>query len=781
MRNTINLFKIDNIREIDFSYKLIEINREDLPPENNQVHFNTIVNQVAIKISSKARCPHTIVNDGHSIFVAIPSDVHYESQKIKCLQLSIQTTLLEDVKHATWEEGLKEPNIRNIITDLLEFQLRAELKNYKYALWEYGSGKFYPKKETIRNERENVDIYRGFSFKLVNMGAEIYICLDIQHKYMSSKFLSDMIAYPIDKKKLDKTYNLQNAIYLNGSNWYAIQIKGFGDVISKVHFLLNNESHNLYEYIKNNLKNDKLLERVHPEVISLKYSYANKSMVGDYHSAATSLTKILYHTSSPNIKRLHSHTVLSPEDRFNTIINFIKIYFSKLEFNNQKLKIGASPYTENTPIFNIPSLKFGNNNVYEVKNRQDLMNFKSKRTQLIRQNGILNTTDPFAPQYLLFPSSIAKNDIKVVLEELQSRIQKLAPKFVFKAIPYDIDPYLSSFDQVNELGHLFRREKIDSGVVLFLLSDELKDKKVKNLHDCLKRTFFPYILFQCAQQTKLFSFFKDKDSKTGSIKLSEETSRKFQSYGFNLMNSILIAHKRWMFALSKPLNYNVYVAIDIHDRFVGFSFLYKNGEDIVLEHTKIAKKDNNSRREKLSKANLKPIYTHLKNNIDLYLHGIKPNGIIFIRDGKCFPQEEEALREYFNNLVSENIISNDCIYGLISLYKQNSIPLRIVKNELNTKLNPQMGTYKQISDTELFLFNTGFPFEFKGTSSPIQLIKYSGNFDFIKVAQDIFAQSILSFASPDNSSSLPITIKLIDLMLEPVAIDNELTWEQDGE
>ncbi len=37
------------------------------------------------------------------------------------------------------------------------------------------------------------------------------------------------------------------------------------------------------------------------------------------------------------------------------------------------------------------------------------------------------------------------------------------------------------------------------------------------------------------------------------------------------------------------------------------------------------------------------------------------------------------------------------------------------------------------------------------------------------VMEDLFAQTMMAFSAPDRSNSLPITIKLIDTFLEPLA------------
>ena len=47
--------------------------------------------------------------------------------------------------------------------------------------------------------------------------------------------------------------------------------------------------------------------------------------------------------------------------------------------------------------------------------------------------------------------------------------------------------------------------------------------------------------------------------------------------------------------------------------------------------------------------------------------------------------------------------------------------------------------------------------------------------------EDIFHQSMLAFSAPDRSNALPITIKLIDTLLEPLTGATEEEEEDENE
>ena len=75
-----------------------------------------------------------------------------------------------------------------------------------------------------------------------------------------------------------------------------------------------------------------------------------------------------------------------------------------------------------------------------------------------------------------------------------------------------------------------------------------------------------------------------------------------------------------------------------------------------------------------------------------------------------------------------------------------------------------------------------FPFGIRGSAKPQHLSLKAGNLSFLNVMEDVFCQSMLAFSAPDRSNSLPISIKLIDILLEPLAASvDEIEEEEETE
>ena len=359
----------------------------------------------------------------------------------------------------------------------------------------------------------------------------------------------------------------------------------------------------------------------------------------------------------------------------------------------------------------------------------------------------------------------------------------IAPKFdSFKIIVYKTLPYESATNQVKIIEEVLAENSVKIGYALLILphSKNSNKRNIKNIHDLFKNRNYPNIKIQCASALKIESYYRSYTDKEGNIfcKINQEKIDKYKSYLFNLMMEYLIMNGKYPFALNKNLNYDIYIALDVHERNVGFSFFYKNGEDIVFQYEKVPSTagDYRKRTEKVkAKFIVEKIYPILKEHLeDGYVDNA--NGIILLRDGRSFEEEDKAMLNIINKLSDDMLIDKNTFkYAIVDIHKNTALPLRVFtqNNSFKKIENPIAGTYKMISPNEGFIFSTGFPFRTGGTSKPLQVALQAGNADFKKIMQDIFGQIMLAFSAPDKPNSLPAPMKLIDLLLESLSTPDD--------
>ena len=786
MRNhTLNLYRIANLPNLDFSYKLVETNLGKLSGKEDL--YNKQMLKVAQKVSSLISGPAAPIHKDGKLFIAIPADKQITTLKVDIAPLSVSLKPLDEIYHIN--AGQINNQNKEVVQKFLDFEMRRQLGNNQY-LWKLNSGQFFQKRPVQSNEDSSIEIFGGFNYKLVALeNGQFYVAVDITYKYIDKQPLCNFINEKNAQTIAGASYKGRKFLYQNGDNWYTTELIGFGKTIKDQDFVVDGQTHTVHDYIISKTARGRLdiQSLLKPEHISIFYKYPGRYM--EPHLGASSLAKRLYQTNDPEVKSLHRYSIKDPNKRFETINKIVTTFFLNLTFNGQPLNINKASETEKVNSFPIPALLYNKEKILEIGSQHSgisLSDYGKQRRKFLMDNGVLTQTN-FDAQYLIVPDSLDRALVSAIKRNAEAQIKALAPGFIdFKIIRYKTDITKSATYQVQDIEKALKAQNALSGFALFVLPDiAIKQKRqITIFHDCLKSKFYPDLKVQCVSGYKMRGFFQ---AFTGNgeieFRVPEHQKPKFRSYLTNLVFEHLLMNRKWPFALAKNLHYDIYIGIDVHDRYAGFTFFFKNGQEIFFASEPVPKKIKSQRAEKL-KANLlyKALYDKLKQLIPL--HAPNPNGIVIIRDGRSFGEEEKALSTIIAELEKENIITTGTVkYGVVDLHKQSIIPFRLASqtNGYNHLENPLVGTYKLLSGTEGFLFNTGYPFIIPGTAKPLHLSLKTGNVEFVKIMEDIFHQSMLAFSAPDRSNALPITIKLIDTLLEPLTGATEEEEEDENE
>ncbi len=788
MRNhTLNLFKVNNLSELDFSYRLVEFNLPYL--EGQEDRYNKQLQKISQQVASLSGGPAALIKREGRFYIAIPADRTFEDTLVNVVPYNIKTSLLPEVYQVNASVITK--NNADVIYKFLDFEIRKQLGRNS-GLWRLNSSQFFLKKPVVSRGESAIDIYEGFSYKLVLLnGTTFYICVDLSTKYIDKHFLSHYVNCR-NVNIIGNNFKGKRFLYLNGDNWYATELEGFGESIQNHEFNDNGESVSVYDYILNNARarKEEIKRVLKPDDLTMLYKYPGRTM--EPHSGACSLAKMLYSTHDKEVQSLHGYSIKDPNSRFEAIEKYIKEYFQNIKYNNIALRISSNPVVEKVPNFSMPELKFNNDRTVKAGHHSTganttLREFAAERKHTLMENGVINKS-MFDEQFLIVPDSMYRKLVEAFKREAEFQIKALAPAFTtFTIIRYPVRANQAATFQIQEIERILRQQNALNGFALFILPDLTSEssRAVRSFHDCLKNKFYPNLKVQCASASKIRSYFRSfPGTETQNLieyRVPEDKKPKFKSYLTNLVLEHLIVNRKWPYALAKKLHYDIYIGIDVHDRYAGFTFFFRNGENIFFFPEQVPLKNRSQRAEKL-KANLltKVIYEKLKMFIPEFCQN--PNGIVIIRDGRSFGEENKALNSVINSLGADGLLNPETIkHSVIDLHKQSAVPLRIASqtNGFNKLENPMAGAFKKISETEGFLYNTGFPFQIRGSAKPLHLTQVTGNTEFLNVIEDIFCQSILAFSAPDRSNSLPITIKLIDSLLEPLSGAVEIVEEED--
>lgn len=114
--------------------------------------------------------------------------------------------------------------------------------------------------------------------------------------------------------------------------------------------------------------------------------------------------------------------------------------------------------------------------------------------------------------------------------------------------------------------------------------------------------------------------------------------------------------------------------------------------------------------------------------------------------------------------------------------KSTAASIRMVEKDSNGKVvNPLIGAWRVLTDSEGIVCTTGWPFKLRGTAKPLYLKIAYGQIAIEKILQDTFAMSQLCWSAPDRCMRLPIDLKLCDEYLRAIASeadDDEAAFDE---
>ena len=798
--HTLNLFAIANALDVDFSYKLIPTG---LPPSaGSPTDRHRELQNMARKVRSATQGPAAIVTHAGVKYIAIPADRTLPTTLMHKSTLFgiVRMSLSADAPVYSLQLAGCSDEEHELIVQFLEFAIRKLIKDTGLVV-EDQTGRFFFKKPLSSPSGASIEMLEGFSLKIVAQGLDqLAICLDISYRYVAKARLSETVtvrnAETVQQTMLRRKRG-QKALMMFGDWWFPVEILGFGKRIDQQEFEdIDGNVRTVYEYSLTQTQKHsfRISELLKPSDVSVIYCYPGRRDSMQPRHGAASLMRLLYDTEDKDVQRLHRESILPTPKRFKSITGKVSEFFANLHLNAQPLTIMVTPQQETLRECRLPAFLFGNNKVMTIngnpcENAVSLPHLGEQRRKWVQENGFLGKLPPI-PQLLFVPQPYRDYDInddllKVFQRDFEGKTKQLTSSFTGfqKVIRYAFNPDLSATQQIDLVKQAADAAGVKEGRALFILPSFGRRSKhgIKRFHACLKKKFSEQNLwFQCASYERIQRFydaFPDDDAGYSYKLANTNEAYKFDSYQFYLSTSYLLMNRVFPYALHQPLNYDIYIGIDVHDRAGGFVFFYKNGEKIFFDTIPVPYKNRHSRAEKLTEEQIfDKIYEKLKIHIPKVCQN--PNGIVLVRDGRSHGGETVALQRAIAQLHRDGLLDQQTVrWAVVDVHKHSAVPLRagLTYNTARPLELPRIGTVKKLGRylTDAFVFNTGYPFRLNGSVRPLHLSFIEGSADFDRIISDLFAQTLLAFSAPDRPCGLPIIIKLLDTFLEPLSYTEE--------
>jgi len=756
----LNLFQIRNLTELSCDYRLFKI--IGLPPDCFDQNVHLLAKNLAYELQAPAALTHRA---GHYC-VAVPADAQPRLEQPLTPHVA---TLVPYDQTERLDLGCLNSNSLPIALSFLQYAFRTPLMRHN-DLW--GSGRTYFRKSPLNASEPDreVDIFGGFYHMVVALdNARMFLLVDLTYKYADTMFLLQRA----QGGNLND-FRLRHCLYQFGHRWYRIQLRGLtGNSISEQKFKdeRTDEIRTVYDHTRNQCSKPwpDYIQTLDPDSPAILYRYpgSEKERYG-----AAALCRLLYPTDDPRVKTIHPHSARDPASRFREITQIVKRFFGEVYLGDIRIQVNPAPFTVPKRYFPVPDQRFGHDTVLHVKRHReddgiDVKELGSTRLQYLASQdiGLLGVSE-FPAQYIFIPQSLPRSVSKHFQEEFRKTLQRFSP-YEYQPSPmlYDDRQARSLRQQVKAFEDAVQTNRISRGYALLILPGNV----AKDLHNYLKRCFWPRLQFQCATARKILSYYQETFDDQPVYTLKSDLKGKFASYLRNTAFGLLNVNRMWPWALKTPLHYEAYVGIDVLNGTAGFTFIFQNARQCFFEDFPSKQKEKLTRNQ-MATILYDTLHTHL-----IALE-VRPQSLIIHRDGRTYESEQAGIQQAVKRLKSEGVLTADAIVGVVDIRKTSAIRLRIVEERSDGLLvNPRIGAYYVPRDNsrEGFVCNTGWPFDLPGTAKPLHACIIEGDLDIRWVLEDTFSLSQLIWAAPDRCARLPLTIKLADDFLEPIAAESD--------
>jgi hypothetical protein len=781
MRQWTNQFAITNQDELAVEYRLLRV--QGLPPgESYDKNLQRLVKQVAYEM----RQPVAPVRQGDDHCLAIPAHVPLPplqqrlTPHVATLQpaSTIQPLAFNHLDAATLP----------IAVAFLHFAFGGLLWRDR-RLWEYGRKAFSKRPLNGHDQRATIDVYPGFGWNVVpHDDGRLFLAVDTTVRYIDRHWLTTTVANGAGDPQ---AYRWRHCVYHYGHQWYVIQIRSIAGLSIAEQYFAPGSSEDVvsvFDYTKAAWAAHPVpwihdLDPTSPAIV-----YRNPGKDQDRYGALA-LCKLTRSTAEAEAAGLHRRAILDPAERVARVSDVVARYFQGARLAGQPVHVTPELLEVEPRAFAVPALRFGHDRVLAVAtgdqataslpalpvtDRTPLQQLGQRRLQLVRdrQAGPLDMS-PFDAQYLLVPQSVPRAIVEDFEQRFVRAMRELSgqPHYAPRRILYDDRGATSLLKQVRAIRSAIAEQGLSRGYGLLMLPPRADH----DLHNFIKTELWPNLQLQCLLASKLQGFYERKPTEPDAYQVSRDREGKFASYLRNCALGMLAVNRKWLWALATPLHYDMYVGIDVLNRMAGLTFVYNGGEQIYFQNY------HSRQPERLTMPQLRDmLVTNLREHLSAL--AVRPRSLIVHRDGRTFPSELAGIRRAVQDLQQAGLLPLDLTLGVVDIRKSSANLLRLVEGDHPEAIaNPTLGSYYLLGAREGIVCTTGRPFHFPGTAQPLAAVIAEGPLNLTWVLEDIFALAQLGFTAPDRCVRLPITIKLADDLLTPIAGAVEESAEDDDD
>lgn len=748
--HVLNLYPITNAADLRTRYRLVDIvgsyGEDDVADQN--------LSFLAKRVANEERRPAVLVRSNGKPVLAVPAATRLSKTEY---QLTPEVVELRprDEEHELNLGGLTNESER-LGLSFLSFHLRTPLYQDR-DLWSSTPWTYFGKTPTnYRESRREVDVYDGFSFRLIRFEGRLFVAISLTTKYSDSRWLLDRYT-PAELPAL----KMKHLLYHTGHRWFPVQLlSATGLSIKNQKFVTDDKkTWTVFDYTLDAAGGQPppFIQSLSPDSPAITYQYPGNDKK---HHGAAALCKRLLSTDDPETRKLHRHSIVPPVGRFFATVDVLKRHFTGTKFDGVTIRFEDRALRTEPKIVPVPLQRFGQGKVLDAA-RAGLGKLGTARMNyLLDPKAGLAVNSPFDTQYIFVPDTLDRKIAEPFQTSLENTMRSfLHASYQFVPVVYENQHKRSLRDQVNAILDAADKSGAKSGHGILVLPENASP----DLHNYIKKRLHKKIQFQCVSASKVKSFYTLVPTNgRAAYVVNADQERNYTSYLRYTALGLLLVNRRWPWVLENPTHYDAYIGVDVLRNTAAFTFFYEGGRKCFV------RLEESPQREKLSRKKVAAVvYAGLKEDLQGE-HG-KLRSLVLRRDGRAFSEEMHGLFDAVRKLVQEGVLPSDVKVGVVEVHKTFAPGIRLVAEGRDGPVNPVIGSYQELNERDALLCTTGQPFQFDGTVKPLYLRLVRGDLELVKVLEDTFAMSQLCWPVPNRCMRLPIDLKLCDDLLRATA------------
>ncbi len=628
-----------------------------------------------------------------------------------------------------------------------------------------GSGGASGRGDRNRGRRAAVDIYRGFTFRVVPIaGIGLCVVLDVFTSYIGSDTLA---------RYQERGRGLPRG--LQGADGVGRWVYDYGRRKPTVYLLRTLDRSigevslggggTTYEYLLSTYPH--LRGQIRPEdrAATIAYRLADVGDESKHYTAAATLLRPKFTTESSDVRALGDKAAFPPYERMRRIEIAIW-YLEGARFAGRSVRLGPA-LSQPSRVLALPDLVFGPDErperlswtatgIGEVEARRG---WGRRKVRALRQHGPYARQE-FTNPFLVYPACL---DDDSLLEDFVARTKGYCAEYG----KVEFDPRLSSYrdgasahDIIEKLKGIAEHQR--AGFILLALPPDAE--RADRVYTAVKA--------QVDVASKCFSTANLRDQ-------ARRGGNRLMSYIENNALAMLVENGTRPWGLAEPLHHELQMGFDVarfrHGGLMGASVISNlAASDILFAYKEFGG------RERMPANIIGPfVLQQLEHFYEV--NGRAPRSILFQRDGKLLESELQGIQTALRRFGERHVGGAVPIWAAATIEKNTAVPLRVFRLEGECVERAYSGTYALQDPQTGWLVLAGGPGLRQGTPRAVQIEirASSGETGLLPVLTDIFRLSHLNWNSPGIEISLPITLRFADQKLERYALESEVGEDLD--